>query len=173
MKQLPRIFQDIIETIEEGLNKGRPIPTLILIYSSIDSISHLTDTTDKRGRSVFKNWVKEWMLKKYPLPCNETEIYSARCGLLHQHSGESDITKSGEGKQVWYTHGQADVNILQATIIHIGQDKNALAVRLEDLIYSFKNGLIDCLTAVEKDKQWMSSFESRSLKTFGTIPSKL
>ena len=36
------------------------------------------------------DWVRKWMLEKYSLPFNETDIYSARCGLLHAQITEPD-----------------------------------------------------------------------------------
>jgi hypothetical protein len=173
MTEIPRTIKDILDSIDDEIKKGRPIPVLILVYSAIDNISFLTNMTHKKGRNVFKDWVKKWMLQKYPLACNETDIYSARCGLLHRQSGISDLTLSGKAKQIWYTHGTANDIVLQTFIIHIGQEPNAVAVKIEDLIKSFKNGLIDCLTEVNKDVNWKKSFNEKLNDIFGTIPSEL
>jgi hypothetical protein len=113
------------------------------------------------------------MLTNYPLPCNEVDIYSARCGLLHKQSGESDLTSTGEAKQIWYTHGTADYQILQATIAHIGQESNAVAVSIENLLNSFKSGLKDCLLELDKNPELKEMFEKKLDKVFGTIPSSL
>lgn len=43
------------------------------------------------------------MLEKYPLPCSELDIYSARCGLLHQQINESDLTRAKKAKQIVYS----------------------------------------------------------------------
>ncbi|MEP7198105.1 MAG: hypothetical protein ABI851_16425 [Saprospiraceae bacterium] len=84
-------YYDIFETIYECLEKGRITPALILIYSAIDSFSYMSNLNNHSGKKVFKEWVKKWMLDRYPLPCNETDLYAARCGLLHLQSSESDL----------------------------------------------------------------------------------
>jgi hypothetical protein len=112
MTSFYQTFCHLIDAIEESLSKGRIVPALILIYSSIDSISFLAERENIKGRKAFKNWVKKWMLEKYPIACNEIDIYSARCGLLHQHASESDLTRRKMAKEIYYSWGNANIEIL-------------------------------------------------------------
>src|SRR6185369_1844076 len=104
MESVIKNFQDILDAIDDSLRKDRVVPALILIYSGIDNISHLAATEEKADGTIFKEWVRKWMLEKYELLCNETDIWSARCGLLHQQISESRLTKSGKAKEIYYSH---------------------------------------------------------------------
>lgn len=169
MEGFYKTYFDIFETIEESLHKGRIIPCLILIYSAIDSFSFLAEKTDRKGRSVFKDWVKKWMLEKYPLPCNEVDIYSARCGLLHQQISESDLSNMGKSREIYYTWGNSYIEVLQDAIANSDKKENVVAVRVEELLESFKKGLVDCRIEIEKDKKWETIFEEKAKKLFTSV----
>lgn len=169
MKGFYKTYFDIFETIEESLLKGRIVPCLILTYSAIDSFSFLAERTNNKGRSVFKNWVKKWMLEKYPLPCNEIDIYSARCGLLHQQISESDLSNDGKSREIYYTWGNSHIEVLQYAIANSNKKESVIAVRVEELLESFKKGLEDCRIEIEKDEKWKTNFEEKAKKFFTTV----
>ena len=123
-EDFPKTFVDILDAIDGSLHKGRVVPVLILVYSGIDNISNLAETTNKPSGQVFKDWDKKWMLIKYPLPCDEIDIWSARCGLLHQQMSESDLTKEGKAKEIYYTHGGAKQEVLQLLISFTGEKRS-------------------------------------------------
>ena len=79
-----QVYTQIFSAITYCVSEKLILPALILIYSSIDSASWLSSDNEYHSvRERFQNWVDTWMLKKYPLPCNATELYAARCGILH------------------------------------------------------------------------------------------
>ncbi|MCB0539773.1 MAG: hypothetical protein H6571_17985 [Lewinellaceae bacterium] len=171
MEGFYRTFSDIIQTIEEALEKERIVPCLILIFSAIDSFSFLAEKSDRTGRSVFKSWVKKWMLTKYPLPCNENDIYAARCGLLHQQVSESNLSKEGRAKQIYYSWGNSNHEILESAISKSNKRANVVAVKVEDLFWSFRKGLTDCKIEIGKDKNWECIFKEKAKKLFINVSS--
>lgn len=172
MEGFYKTYFDIFETIEESLLKGKIVPCLILIYSAIDSFSFLAEKTNRKGRGVFKEWVKKWMLEKYPLPCNENDIYSARCGLLHQQISESDLSNEGESLEIYYTWGKSNVELLKYSIANSNKKDSVIAVRVEELLESFRKGLVDCKIEIEKDERWGTLFEEKAKKLFTSIMHK-
>ncbi len=96
--------------------------------------------------------------------CNEIDIWSARCGLLHQQISESKLTMDGKARQIYYSHGGADPRLLQR-VIELA-DKDAICVVLEDLIESFKNGMADCLNEIENNQEWKKAFDLKEKKLF-------
>jgi hypothetical protein len=161
-----RTYLDILLTIEESIKQERIIPALILFYSAIDSFSLLVDTDNRTGRKVFKEWVRKWMIEKYQLPCNEVDIYSARCGLLHQQMSESNLTKGKEAREIYYAWGKANITVLERTIKDSDKCDSAVAVRLEDLVLAFRQGMANCLNEIEKDDNWKKSFDEKVKKLF-------
>lgn len=168
MERLNKNYFDLIDTILESLEKGRIIPVLILVYAGIDNFSNLAETeVNKESGKIFKDWVKKWMLSQGKLPCSEVDLWSARCGLLHQQISESDLTNSGKAKQIYYSHGGANIEALQSKIDRAA--KMAIVVEIEQLIMSFKTGMIDCINEIEKEPEWKASFDNKSIKLFVTI----
>lgn len=160
-------YNSIFETIDDCINQGRVIPALILTYSVIDGFSDLANTNSQGTRKVFTSWVKRWMLPNYPLPCNEIDLYSARCSLLHLQNSESDLVKNGEAKQLVYARGINETPLLQFGIDVLG--KKAIAVKVEDIYFSFRKGMDACQTAIDKDPDWKAQFEAKAEKLFSDI----
>lgn len=162
-------FDNINEVVDFAINKNKIVPALILIYSSIDNISVISTIGEARSsREVFKAWVKDWMLKRYPLPCNEVDIYAARCGLLHQHISESDLSNGKKAKQIYYYWGNKDANSLEKAIKLMNKENEIVAVKVEDLFWSFRRGVADCYEENSKDKKWIKSFKEKAKKLFVT-----
>jgi hypothetical protein len=160
-------YFDIFETIYDCLKARRNTPALILLYAAIDGFSELSNNGNQTGKKIFLDWVKKWMLVKYPLPCNEIYLYAARCGLLHLQKSESDLAKKGEAKELSYVWRTVETPRLQ-----YGLDTlkiNATAVKIEDIFSSFRNGMADCLKAIEEDPDWKDLFESKCNKLFVNI----
>lgn len=162
-----KTYVDMFETISECLIKGRTTPALVLLYAGIDSFSELSNKGNQTGKTVFKEWVKKWMLNKYPLPCNEIDLYAARCGLLHLQKSESKLSKDGTARELWYSWGNGEVSRLQFGIDSLG--KKIIAIKVEDIFESFKNGMYDCLQAIENEAEWNQIFEEKSASLFKNI----
>ena len=168
MKHFPKTYQDIFDTVDYCLKTDRAIPGLILIYSAIDSFSDLANRTSRKGRKVFMEWVKKWMLEKSPLPCSEVDIYSARCALLHSQTSESDLTSISEAREIYYVHGDKDVRVLQFALDN-SQQKNAIALRIEDLHLAFMQAMNNCMMEINKDVEWRKIFNIKANKFLVTI----
>ena len=165
MELLPFQFIELLDTIRDSLNKGRKTPVLILLYSGIENFAQLVETDDKRKvGDVFKHWVKKWMLAKYKLPCNEQDLWSARCGIIHQQLSESDLTRGGRANEIFYSYGGAEPRKLQI-FIDLAHRK-AISIVLEDIILAFENGMINCLQQVEKHAAWKATYEVNKRKLF-------
>ena len=60
-------------------------PTLILIYTTIDIHGWLDRETDSdRNRATFTRWTERYFLPAEGVSCTATELYAARCGMLHR-----------------------------------------------------------------------------------------
>lgn len=164
-----KTYIDLLESIEDSIKKQRIIPGLILLYSSIDSFSSLAEKSDGTGRKIFKEWVRKWMLDKYPMTCNETDIYSARCGLLHQQISESDLTVERKAKEIYYVWGNASVEFLQNTIDVSEKKGSVVAVKVEDLVGTFRRGMADCMDEINNDKQWRMIFDKKAERFFVSV----
>jgi hypothetical protein len=78
-----------------------------LIYSGIDNLAWLTrdHNSPKVQRKDFVAFVNKYLLPDSGLTCTSEELYSARCGLLHCNTAQSDISRSGKARCLCYATG--------------------------------------------------------------------
>lgn len=139
---------------------------MMLTYSSMSSFSILTGSEDVSRKETFENWVKKWMLEKYPLPCTASEIYVSMSRLLHQPEPESADSKKENIREILYSWddkknpSQVDFN---------SADKNSVFVKAEDVVNAYRNGLIDCIEELENDEKLAASFKAKAMKLFSSI----
>src|SRR6266700_5414023 len=163
----------LLEAVEDCLAKQRILPCLTLLYSGIDVVASLEQTASTR--STFINWVEEYMLKNSPLPCTGTDLYGARCGVLHSFSPESDLSKQGKARRIVYAWGKAKAEDLAAAARAMGRDE--CAVHINELVSAFRVGLADYLEEVMRDSNreqkmkeraglWFTHMGEDAVKTF-------
>lgn len=142
------------------------MPALVLIYSSIDSISWVAnDEENQQVGKRFQTWVNSWMLQKYPLPCTAEELYAARCGILHTLTPESDLSEKKNVRLISYAWGTAQQKDLEETIKRI-EYPGLVAVHVNDILYSFMNGLADFINSLDIDHASRDSFIQKASKHF-------
>ncbi len=94
----------ILRGIEVCLRDECLVSGVALIFSGIDSLAALTRSTEaaSTSRRVFLRWVEKYLLPGSPLACSPTDLYAARCGVLHTHSPRSDLQRRGEARPLVY-----------------------------------------------------------------------
>ena len=141
------------------------MPSLILIYSAIDSVSWVaSDDENEPVGKRFQNWVDIWMLKKYPLPCTAQELYAARCGILHTLTPDSDLSTKKGVRRISYAWGTAPQKDLDAAIKSLKY--RGVAVHVNDISFSFQNGFVDFIESLETDQARKDLFLQKASKHF-------
>jgi len=57
-----------------------------------------TDTS----RTVFIEWADKYLRLSETLGCTSTDLYAARCGVLHTHSPDSRLEREGKARRLVY-----------------------------------------------------------------------
>ena len=126
-------YVQVVAGVRLCLDKKLLMPALILIYTLMDSFAWATsDKKPNDVRATFESWTENWVLKQKTLPCTATELFAARCAVLHTLTSEAKLTKTGKARKVTYAWGNADSAQLQATINALG-NKNVVAIHVNDL----------------------------------------
>lgn len=164
-----RSFFQVIQAIENSLSSGMILPALILIYTAIDSASWLACDDDEIPTSRrFKNWVNNWMLSRYPLPCTADELYLARCGVLHTLTPETNHGNKKRIRKIAYAWGKAKQGSLEKAI-NIVNAPNVVALHLDDLLFSFRNGFVDYLEYTDQDEKAKKIYNKKIEKYYGVM----
>jgi len=169
-------FDELEAAIQLTLNAKKHLPTLILIYSSIDILAWLNRPVTHPDviRSDFIFWVDKYLLPGSNLNCSSLDLYAARCGIVHSYTAESKLSREGKAKQIWYAWGKADARGLENRIQHAKLDNIAVAVQVEELFNALKSGFASFITALDADPNHAKLvYERAGIKRFTNIPHNL
>jgi len=138
---------------------------LILIYSSIDVLGLLNAEDDVPSANIttFKAWAKKYM-KLDQLNITETDIYSARCGLLHTHTAQSNISKNKRAKELIYLLKKNESSQLQTITKDPRMGDSHQYVYMDDLINSLALGMTNFIKAVDQTNPALIERTSRLLR---------
>jgi len=140
MAMLQKHVGDLFSAIDYCYQNALYMPCLVLLYSGIDVAASLEPSTGKGVRQRFENWVQRYMLDTRSLPCTATELYAARCAIVHTYTPDSDISQKGKARVVAYAFGSADVKELDEATARTQRDKLQVNVHLRELIDAFRDG---------------------------------
>jgi hypothetical protein len=83
---------------------------LVVIYSSIDTLGLLDAPPEQLSTtsSSFKAWATKYFLPQTSGDYDATELWAARCAILHTFTTESDLSRSGRARQLQYYFASGD-----------------------------------------------------------------
>lgn len=99
---LDGLVEDLKATIALLLEAHRPLPALMVLYSSIDVLGALDSIDGVATRDTFVRWADRYMVAEGEHRYSSLDLYSARCGLLHTWSPATRLTKAGSAREVVY-----------------------------------------------------------------------
>ncbi len=168
MEEIRKAYEEIFDSIEDAVQMKKMTPALILLYTSMDSFSALTGscTHNPDAEKGFMSWVKTWMLKKNPLPCNERDLYSEKCRILSHPVSDQEKELLADAREIYYVSGNADIHFLQNLIEMTGKSDTAVSARFEDIFEAFRNGVKDCLYHFEMDMSVRNIFKDKARDSF-------
>ena len=143
MSPLESSLTQVVVSIEMALQSKMYLPALILTYSGIDTAGWLAsaDPSERVG-TRFCRWVDLWLLRAKPLRCTSTDLYAARCGILHTFTSDSDFSVSGRARRICYASGVRTSQDLQARLDALGR-VDCIALHFDELFVGFRLGLAD------------------------------
>ncbi|MGA3228702.1 MAG: hypothetical protein ABSD51_02040 [Candidatus Binatus sp.] len=171
-------FAQLLVIAEKCVRERATTPALILIYSAIDVAGWLSAANPSaKPSSRFTGWVTKYLLPSSNLDCSPIELYAARCGIVHNFSSESDLNRQNRRsvRQIVYSWGNADFDTLRAMtqIVNLdlptpsavqGRTAKYISIKVEDLISSFREGLIRFFAESKSDERLAARIQERSGK---------
>jgi hypothetical protein len=150
-KLLVSHLSDLISSIDLLFKSKKNLPTLILLYSTIDILSWLNREKNHIDslRSDFINWCNLFLEPERNFNCSGEDLYSARCGILHSYTAYSRMTRNGEAKQLWYSWGNIDFKKFEEIIKISKYSALAKPIQIEKLIQILNEGIISFANYIE------------------------
>jgi hypothetical protein len=165
---------DMVLAAEECLKTKRLVPALVLIYSLIDGMSWAAaDLSSSEIRGRFESWVTRWVVPRLPASnpqVTATDLYAARCAILHSGTGVSDLSKKGKARRLMYAWGTATTEALEYAISQTGLADEHAALHYESLLTAVRHGVADYFEAGEVDPIVAAQLERAASYHYANVP---
>ncbi len=160
-------FKQNIDAISICLKKGFHLAALTLMYSSIDIIAWMA-FGDINVEDRFTNWIDQWMYKNRELEATSTDLYAARCSILHTLTPDSSLSKRGKANIVTYAWGTADINHLKEVAQKRGI-KDQSFVHIVELFELFQEGISEFMSELDTNEDMQKGFTIRASMSYENI----
>lgn len=139
----------------------------ILIYSGIDTMAYLAMPANQTNvrRDDFVQWCDRYIRFCGPEQLSGLELYSARCAMLHTYGVESQLTRSGQCRQLGYLDRSVP-DIRYAPSV----DPELALVSIEALANAFFAGIDRFLVDLFADSTRATTAEQRLQKLVVSFP---
>ena len=138
---IEKYFFTVIESVDLLHKNTFMGQMLTIIYSSIDTFGLLDapENVKKSSGKTFQDWVDKYLLKDSSLACSAKDLWGARCGVLHTHTTESDLSKKEVNpvKEIQYISGPSDHPMVKAFIEAAPDIGNSIGINIDILVIDF------------------------------------
>lgn len=163
MKNVYENFYQIFKSIELCMENQLITPSLILLYSGMDIASSLATSGCKDvQKSDFVAWTEKYLVPKLEAQCNGSDLYAARCAVVHSLSAESSMSKKGLANQIVYSWGGSDHELFKESTKLLD---NFICIKIEDLIQAFRFGVADFIGETKQESKTNVSSRSKKMLT--------
>jgi hypothetical protein len=150
------------------------MPALVLMYSHIDTLAW-SGSTKKKGstRRNFESWVSKWLLPELAAKAPQvsaTDLYAARCGVLHSLTSKSNLTNAGAAREIAYAWGDANAATLGSDLAASPLSNKLVTLHYEDLFNGLRKAIAKFMEAAEADPALMTYLEEAAGQHYMNIP---
>ena len=127
-------FEKMFEGASVCRARGLDIPMLVLVYTSLDTLAwavHGHETAEVKRR--FVSVCEKYVLPGSSIECTPLELYAARCSILHSLGWESELSKAGKARAVFYSFGTDNPKTAQEAFDHAHPGR-FIAVHADELL---------------------------------------
>jgi hypothetical protein len=121
------VANGIIRDIEMMLAHERTRATMVLVYAGMDAMASTTVPLNRRlKRHHFIAWAEKYVRFPGPVQLPGTDLYGARCAVIHLYGSESDWSRQGECRVIHHRLGGPPIQESPDTPRHVVVDIRAL-----------------------------------------------
>jgi hypothetical protein len=161
----------LLKAINLCLEQRLELPSLVLIYSTMDTMGWLYSDDPKANISHnFKRWVSRYVTTGSSLRCTPDDLWAARCALLHTFTAESKLSDKGKARRLCYAWGNASISQLHAAIdSRPGMAQKFVGVHVNELFRQLCDGMTRFLGDLDADPELASTGYERSNRFYADL----
>lgn len=161
----------MFEAAELCRARALDIPMLVLIYTAMDTLAWALYGGKIQGvRERFTSLCDNYILPGSDIQCAALELYAARCSVLHTLGWESDLSKLGKARSVFYSFGTDDPTLAQAAL-ELTNPGQFVSLRPDDLLVAVKGAVIIVATLASEDKELAARLSVAAGKQYRSLES--
>jgi hypothetical protein len=147
------------------LDERQIMPCLTLLYAGMDVMASLEAAPGEKVNVSFKRWLETYLLPLTNWKCSAVDLYGARCAVVHTFTPDSDLSKRGDAKVIYYAHSGGDT----AKLEQVSNDfnRNAECLEVEDMIPRFYDAILKYMVEVAGDPIRKKAVEAKAGLSFG------
>lgn len=178
-------FEKMFDATELCRERALDVPMLVLVYTAMDTLAWALYGGNTQGvRERFTSLCENYILPGSGIPCAALELYAARCSVLHTLGWESDLSKAGKARSVYYSFGNDDPTLAQAAL-ELTNPGKFVSLRPDDLLLALKAAVATVASLALNDedlavrlsiatgKQYRSLESSAGDRMFGAFIEKM
>jgi hypothetical protein len=164
---------EMLDAAQRCLELRQFLPALVLIYAHIDTLAWAASKKARaETRRNFEGWATRWLLphlSKHAPEVTATDLFAARCGVLHTLTGKSDLAATGSAREISYAWGTGRVDVLRSAIVDSGLAAKLVALHYDDLLSSLRHSVADFVAYAESDAELSAQLEVAAGKHYENI----
>lgn len=165
-----RNYGQVIGAAHMCLDKDLHMPALVLVFTLIDSFAWaISKKAKKATRETFEAWAQSLVIPNGQLSCTATELYAARCGVLHTLTSKADLHSVKGVRQVVYSWGPTKLDTLQKSIAVVNSE-GFVGLHINELLEAVKGAIAKTFEAAKNDSQLQSRLQDAALLHFSEMP---
>lgn len=147
-------------------------PALILIYAAIDTVGWLDSNDPFATRDSFIGWTNRYLLSSNRLACTATDLYAARCGLLHTFTPNSKLSSDKKARRICYAWGDSRGEDLERAIDLTKTGNDYVAVKVEDLFEAWLDSIRTFTNELSSDETRNARVVAKATNFFSVLGSE-
>lgn len=164
-------FAKMFEAAELCRERALDVPMLVLIYTAMDTLAWALYGGKTQGvRERFTALCDNYILPGSSIQCAGLELYAARCSVLHTLGWESDLSKSGKARSVFYSFGTDDPTLAQAAL-ELTDPGKFVSLRPDELLIAVKGAVAAVATLASKDEELAARLSIAAGKQYRSLES--
>jgi len=147
------------------------LSALTLIYTAIDNLAFL-DMPESQQRVTgqdFIKWTDKYLSPERSLGCTASDLYSARCAIVHTLTTESIKVREETAHRLFYAWGTTPV-IPKTGIDDLWPNEAIVMIKIEDLAQVLFRGMGQFWLDIVSNKEAYSRVFARLKKVLATVP---
>lgn len=165
-------FEKMFEGASLCRARGLDLPMLVLVYAALDTLAwavygHEVAKVKHRFLSVCERYV----FPGSSIKCTPLELYAARCSILHSLGWESDLSRAGRARSVFYSFGDDNPAVAQEAFDHMRPGR-FIAVHADELLRAVKEAVARVTEQASRDAALASRLNTADGKQYRVLESK-